>query len=95
VLGISMLIVGAAYIAAGVVGIVQKSAKVCFIVAIVVMAVCAADTIYNIATGGKIVSSLFSLVLPVLYLIGAIQYKKAWDAAAVSDTQEAEQTPAE
>ncbi|MCM1043164.1 MAG: hypothetical protein NC350_03015 [Corallococcus sp.] len=81
IMGILYLIEAAAYLTAGIIGVKQKSAKVCFIVAIVAMAVCGALAIYNMIGGSGILSALISLVLPVLYLVGAIQYKKAWTEA--------------
>lgn len=78
-----LLVECAAYIAAGIIGVRQKSAKTCFIVAIIVMVVCGVSALYQLI-GGNIIS-LIALVLPILYLIGAIQYKKESDIAEKED----------
>lgn len=76
ILGVAMLILAVGYIAAGVVGVKQKSAKTCFIVAIVLIVLCGISAIMNIAEG-SIFPAIISLIVPVLYLVGAIQLKKA------------------
>lgn len=90
ILGVVLLIEGIAYIAAGVVGIQQKSAKACFIIAIVLVSVCGIGAITSIVEG-QIISAITGLVVPVLYLVGAIQLKKAVADEALA-AQEADYT---
>ncbi|MCM1194871.1 MAG: hypothetical protein NC099_00680 [Corallococcus sp.] len=76
ILGVVYLIDAAAYIAAGVIGVMQKSSKACFITAIVVIVVCGIGAIMDIIYG-QWFSALLGLVIPVLYLVGAIQLRNA------------------
>lgn len=84
ILGVIMLIVAAAYIAAGVVGIKQKNPKTCFVVAIVLIVICGLSAITSLVEG-QWLSAIFVIIAPVFYLIGAIQLKKA--AADVAANQ--------
>lgn len=74
--GIILLVVAAAYIAAGVIGIKQKSPKTCFVVAIILMVVCGLAAIGNLIEGLWL-SAVIVIIAPVFYLVGAIQLKKA------------------
>lgn len=76
ILGVIALIEAIAYIAAGVIGVQQKSAQTCFIIAIVLVVLCGIGAITNIIEGNWF-GGIVGLVVPVLYLVGAIQLKKA------------------
>jgi len=90
ILGIAFLIEAAAYIAAGVIGVQQKSAKTCFVVAIIVIVVCGIGAIMNIVEGQF--TGIVSLVVPILYLVGAIQLRKAAQQAEEAQTTETVET---
>ena len=86
--GVVLLIEAIAYIAAGVIGVQQKSAKLCFVIAIVLVVICGVGAIVNIVDGMWF-SGLLGLIVPVLYLVGAIQLKKAVaDEALASSSEE-------
>ena len=87
ILGIAALIEAIAYIAAGVIGVQQKSAKTCFIIGIVLVVLCGISAIMNIAEG-SIVPAIIGLIVPVLYLVGAIQLKKAAADAEITSANE-------
>lgn len=76
ILGVIALVEAIAYIAAGVIGVQQKSAQACFIVAIILVVLCGIGAITNIVEGNWF-GGIVGLVVPVLYLVGAIQLKKA------------------
>ena len=65
-----------AYIGAGILGVQQKSEKACFIIGIILVAVCGISAIMNIVEG-SILPAIIGLVVPVIYLIGAIQLKRS------------------
>lgn len=85
--GVVLLIEAIAYIAAGVIGVQQKSAKLCFVVAIVLVVICGIGAIVNIVDGMWF-SGVLGLIVPVLYLVGAIQLKKAVADEALAATSE-------
>lgn len=87
VLGIVLLVEAVAYIAAGVIGVQQKSAQLCFIVGIVLVVLCGIGAITNIVEG-QILSAVIGLIVPVLYLVGAIQLKKAAADEVITATSE-------
>lgn len=87
ILGVVLLIEAIAYIAAGVIGVQQKSAKLCFIVGIVLVVICGIGAITNIVEG-QILSAVIGVIVPVLYLVGAIQLKKAAADEAANATEE-------
>ena len=85
--GVVLLIEAIAYIAAGVIGVQQKSAKLCFVIAIVLVVICGIGAIVSIVDGMWF-SGLLGLIVPVLYLVGAIQLKKAVADEALASSDE-------
>lgn len=76
ILGVVMLVEAIAYIAAGVIGVQQKSPMACFIVGIILVVVCGIGAITNIVEG-QVFSAIVGIIVPILYLVGAIQLKRA------------------
>lgn len=86
--GIVLLVEAIAYIVAGVIGVQQKSAKLCFVIAIVLVVICGIGAIANIVDGMWFFG-IINLVVPIIYLVGAIQLKKAVaDEALASSSEE-------
>lgn len=93
IMGVLFIIVAAAYIGAGVAGVKQKSAKSCFVIAIILIVISGLSAIYDL-TSGQWYSAIIVLVVPIIYLVGAIQFKKA-AAAPVVEQAPVEQAPVE
>ncbi len=88
---IIMLIDAAAEMVAGIMGVAfckkPEKANACLVMGIIVAVLCVVGTIINIASGSEfgvstIVSLLIGLVMPVLYIIGAVKNKSVEVPAA-------------
>ena len=78
-----MIVSAAAQLVAGILGVVNckkpEKSGVCIAWGVIVAALCVAGTILNVVGGGdfSMFSLLLGLVLPVLYIIGAVSNKRA------------------
>ena len=85
---------------AGIIGVVNctkpEKAQSCIVIGIIVIALSLLGNILTIACGGEfdVVSLLTGLVIPVLYLIGAIQLKSNLNAPAEEAAPAEENTEA-
>ena len=81
-----MLISASAQLVAGIIGIVNcqkpEKAGTCIVCGVIVAVLCVAGTILYSVGGGSfgVFSLLLGLVLPVLYIIGAVFNKKEYNA---------------
>lgn len=81
-----MVISAAAQLVAGILGVVNckrpEKAGVCIAFGVIVAALCVAGTILNTVGGGdfSLFSLLLGLVLPILYIIGAVFNKRDYIA---------------
>ena len=81
-----MIVSAVAQLIAGIIGVVNckkpEKAGVCIAWGIIVAVLCVAGTIMNVAGGGalSVLSLMLGLVLPVLYIIGAVFNKKEYIA---------------
>jgi uncharacterized membrane protein HdeD (DUF308 family) len=78
------LVVGALYLAAGIIGVANcnkpQKAQMCFIMGIIMIVAVLADAVYQAMNGTfGIIGTVLNLILPVLYLIGANKNKQMLD----------------